>query len=523
MPSPPLLRTPTPPSPPSFGSSHLLGCPMPARRITFRSPPWGSLPHVTSHSLSASTHPYFLSPSAVATNISDGSYASIQNLLVLEAASAPTTSPAARLLGFLPEKEWDPVLKILPDPQLAAFLRRGIRDGFRLGVSPSTTLVSSNSNSPSALALASKVDEYIEEEVKAGNLAPSPREGVHLSPIRFIPKKNRPGKFRLIVNLSFPSGHSINDAISPAHSFRYVTVRQVTELIPQGSSLAKIDLKAAFRRVPVHPADQHYLGISWRDCTLCDRALPFSLRSAPIIFNAVADGLAWAMICSNIVDLAHYLDDFIFWSADHATCQQTLDLAIRTATRLGLPVEPAKVEGPSTTLTFLGIEIDTVSMELRLPQTKLARLKSTLAEWCNKKSASKHDLQVVIGLLCDAAQVVPAGRPFIRSLIDAMSRLKAANHLTRLDQRCKADLTWWHTYIEAWNGAGLFPRLPDGPSITADASGSWGAGAFIYLGHAWFQIQWPDSWSATNMGAPLCSDKSHPILRQLCSRPMPRN
>ena len=196
--------------------------------------------------------------------------------------------------------------------------------------------------------------------------------------------------------------------------------------------------------------------------------------------------LLTAVICSNIVDLAHYLDDFIFWSADLATCQRTLDLAIHTATRLGLPVEPAKVEGPATTLTFLGIEIDTVSMELRLPQTKLTRLKCTLAEWCSKKSTSKHDLQVVIGLLCDAAQVVPAGRPFIRSLIDAMSHLKAANHLTRLDQRCKADLVWWHTYIEVWNGTGLFPRLPNSPSITADASGSWGAGAFISLDHEWF-------------------------------------
>ena len=170
------------------------------------------------------------SPSAVATDISDGSYTFIQNLLALEAASAPTTPPTERPLGFLPEKEWDPVLKILQDPQLAAFLRRGIRNAFRLGVNPLATLVSSKSNSPSALALASKVGKYIEEEVKAGNLEPSPREGVHLSPIGFIPKKNWPGKFRLIANLSFPSGHSINDAISPAQSFSYITVHQVAEL-----------------------------------------------------------------------------------------------------------------------------------------------------------------------------------------------------------------------------------------------------------------------------------------------------
>lgn len=48
------------------------------------------------------------------------------------------------------------------------------------------------------------------------------------------------------------------------------------------------------------------------------------------------------MICCNIVDLAVYLDNFIFWSADHTTCQ----LAVHTAMRLALLVKPAKVEGP---------------------------------------------------------------------------------------------------------------------------------------------------------------------------------
>ena len=165
---------------------------MPACRIAFRSPPWGSLPHVTSHSLSVSTHPYFFSFRS--------GYKHIRWLVCLYAKPpraggriSSNNFSCCEAPGLLPEKEWDPVLKILPDPQLGAFLRRGIRDGFPLGVSPSATLVSSKSNSPSALALASNVDEYIKEEVKAGNLAPSPHEGVHLSPIGFIPKKNRPG------------------------------------------------------------------------------------------------------------------------------------------------------------------------------------------------------------------------------------------------------------------------------------------------------------------------------------------
>ena len=404
--------------------------------------------------------------------------------------------------GFLPESEWDPFLAVMPDQEFAAFLKRGIQNGFRIGVPPLAGLSSCKSNSKSALALASKVDEYIEEEVQAGKLFVSNEADIQLSSIGFIPKRNRPGKFRMIVDLSSPAGRSVNDAINPAFaSFKYVTVRQVAELLPQGSFLAKLDLKAAYRKVPVHVADQKLLGVSWRGKTYCDKALPFGLRSAPIIFNAVADGLAWAMICSGIRDLAHYLDDFIFWAADQQGCQKCLDLGIQNAHSLGLPVEPTKVEGPSTTLTFLGIEIDTVGRELRLPRGKLNRLQDTLRKWSRKKSASKHDLQVIIGLLNDAAQVVPAGRPFVRSLIDAMSRLRKANHVTRLEESCRADIAWWGSYIESWNGVSIFPSTVVGPSIFSDASGSWGGGAFISLDHAWFQLKWPELWSSHNISA----------------------
>ena len=178
-----------------------------------------------------------------------------------------------------------------------------------------------------------------------------------------------------VVDLSSPRGGSVNDAISPAHaSFSYITVRRVAELILEGMLLAKLDLKAAYRQVPVHPEDQLLLGIKWRGKVFCDRALPFGLRSAPIIFSAVADALAWALISAGITNLAHYLDDFLIWAPDIASFSHMLRLAIQTAARLGLPVEPSKVEGPSSTLTFLGIEIDSAKRELRLPQEKLLRL-----------------------------------------------------------------------------------------------------------------------------------------------------
>ena len=82
-----------------------------------------------------------------------------------------------------------------------------------------------------------------------------------------------------------------------------------------------------------------------------------------------------------------------------------------------------------------------------------------------------------------------------------MSRLRKANHVTRLEESCRADIAWWGSYIESWNGVSIFPSTVVGPSIFSDASGSWGGGAFISLDHAWFQLKWPELWSSHNISA----------------------
>ena len=59
--------------------------------------------------------------------------------------------------------------------------------------------------------------------------------------------------------------------------------------------MAKMDIKSAYRNVPVHPKDRRLLGMEWEGATYIDTTLPFGLRSAPLIFSAVADALAWMM------------------------------------------------------------------------------------------------------------------------------------------------------------------------------------------------------------------------------------
>ena len=86
---------------------------------------------------------------------------------------------------------------------------------------------------------------------------------------------------------------SVNDAISrELCSVCYTSVDTAAELIHtlgKGCLLAKLDLREAYRAVPVHPSDQGLLAVSWRSTIYIDRALPFGLRSAPKIFSALTD------------------------------------------------------------------------------------------------------------------------------------------------------------------------------------------------------------------------------------------
>ena len=76
---------------------------------------------------------------------------------------------------------------------------------------------------------------------------------------------------------------------------------RIARLLGRGALLAKLDLKNAYRNVPIHPDDCMLLGVQWKEQVYVDSALPFGLRSAPKIFTALADGLSWAFQKEGIV------------------------------------------------------------------------------------------------------------------------------------------------------------------------------------------------------------------------------
>ena len=101
--------------------------------------------------------------------------------------------------------------------------------------------------------------------------------------------------------------------------------------------MAKMDIESAFRIVPVHPDDRPLLGMKWDGQLYIDLTLPFGLRSAPKVFNSIADALEWIVRARGAELTHHYLNDFIVVGAPRSgECAASLEILLETCKDLGI-------------------------------------------------------------------------------------------------------------------------------------------------------------------------------------------
>ena len=124
----------------------------------------------------------------------------------------------------------------------------------------------------------------------------------------------------------------------------------------------------------MHPEDRLLFGMKWREQLFIDNTLPFGLRSAPKIFNCLADSIEWMLKKRGVSFVIHHLDDFLIIGPPLSDgCSQSLSQCKNLCSHLGVPLAPSKIVGPTTRLVFLGIELDTVAMEANAPGSPLGK------------------------------------------------------------------------------------------------------------------------------------------------------
>ena len=440
--------------------------------------------------------------------VQSGSYIHMGKLRQLDHPPS-TGSSTVRLPDYLSPIRLPILARLLrshPDQEFVSFIVNGLADGFHVGFSPGSPLApSSTRNHPSSRANCQIISSYIREEVSLGRMVgPIPEDvalswGVHCSPIGLIPK-SQPGQWRMIVDLSFPRGVSVNDGISSSCcSVVYTSVDDAVQFLRQlgpHALMVKVDLKSAYRIVPIHPRDRFLLGVQWEGEAYIDQALPFGLCSAPILFTAVADAIGWALYQAGFHFLIHYLDDYLFFF--HPACLPVygpfiLSHILGVLAHLGVLVAHHKIEGPATIVTFLGVEIDSVRLELRLPLSKLTRVRRLLTTWHARRSGPLSEFESLVGHLSHVATVLRQGRVFLRHSYIALASARSRQQFVHINEIIRADLLWWEYFLQHWNGRMFFRRRDPSFHVFTDASGSYGCGG--YFAPNWFSLQWPSSWA----------------------------
>ena len=399
--------------------------------------------------------------------------ASIADVNVLTSArSARGPTHSQNVNSVLNLNAWDKALQHHPDPEFRTFILDGIIHGVNIGHNGVSHNIVSN-NWPSATKYHTEVENVIKYDLARGRkIGPfnTPPDNFVGSPLGAFEKKRSRGKYRVIHDLSWPPGQSINENIDIDSSVHYVTiddiVNRVTSYGIKGVKMASLDLEAAYKHIFVRIEDRHLLGLVWDTIDpdgnphreyYMDMTLPFGLKSSAMLFNKYADGLQYVMRTTGATIIEHYLDDYFTCGAPNTMeCETNLVIMSHVCKQLGFSLQPEKLVYPTTQLEYIGIVIDSVSMELRISSDRLNEILLELQIWKDKTCCSKRELLSLIGKLSFVARVVKSGRTFIRRLIDHAKGVPHLHYRIRLHTTALKDIEWWLTFLPSWNGISMF-------------------------------------------------------------------
>lgn len=299
----------------------------------------------------------------------------------------------------------------------------------------------------------------------------------------------------MIHNLSFPEGTSVNDGIQ--EEFKSVQYQDIEDAV---ALMRKYGKNNAYKIVPIHYSDWELLGFTLDQDFYVDKTLPMGLSYSCHLFEEFSTAVHW--VCENKLGiygkLVHLLDDFlVVGPSDLQLCHRDLNKIMFLFKDIGIPIKQSKTVLPCTSLTFLGIELDSAVMEKRLHQDKLRKARHLIQTYKARKTVTLQELQSIIGVLNFACSVVIPGRPFLRRLCDLTIGLTRPYHHRHLNSEARADLKAWSIFLNCFNCKSLFLSDHWENSVSlqlyTDASNIGFGG---YLGNQYFSGVWPKAWEA---------------------------
>ena len=309
------------------------------------------------------------------------------------------------------------------------------------------------------------------KEVELGRIAgpfdnpsQSGLQSIIISPIGLVPKTN--GGVRLIHHLSHPWGEGVNAYIDEHESkVQFASFDQairIASTLGQGTLMAKFDVQSAYRLLPVREADFPCLGLAIGGKIFCDKMLPMGAKISAAHWEAF--GHIWEWIVQNDPRFdghtCRYMDDMLCLFEPGKDPKASVTALEQTCADIGLPLAPDKTVAPTTSITFLGLTIDSQKQTIGIPQEKIAKAKSQLLLLTSKRTMKVRQIQSIAGLLNFNCKAIPPGRPFLRRLFDSVAG-KPKHCWANISRDMKEDAHAWLNFLESLNETTPFPPLQE--------------------------------------------------------------
>ena len=395
----------------------------------------------------------------------------------------------------------------------------GFRYGFRLGYQGNRKVKMKSPNLKfrevgNEIELWNKVMKEVKLKRYVGPYDEPPFEYFIQSPIGLVPKDG--GKStRLIFHLSYPRGtnKSVNANIDKkACTVQYPDFSEAIKLCLQAGKccfIAKSDMTSAFRQLGMSKLDFCLMVMKPRNpetgrfCYFVDKCLPFGASISCALFQAFSNAVAHIVKNKTGRELVNYLDDYMFAALMKLICNAQVEKFLEICELIRFPISMEKTYWGSTTLTFLGLLIDTVRQLICLPKEKIDKALEKIGKVLNKpkKKITIHELQKICGLLNFLGQAIIPGRAFTRRLYAYTSgkpSLKPHHHI-RITSEMRLDLELWRTFL---NHQMIFSRsfmdvtkiyTAQEVEFYSDASKNPKLGMGAVCQNSWIMQQWNES------------------------------
>ncbi len=235
-----------------------------------------------------------------------------------------------------------------------------------------------------------------------------PAEMRFYSPYFIVPKKG--GGLRPILDLRV-----LNQALHKL-PFKMLTHRRMIKCIQPQDWFAAIDLKDAYFHVSILPRHRPFLRFAFEGRAWQYRVLPFGLSLSPRVFTKVVEG-ALTPLREVGVRILNYLDDRLILAQSREQLGDHRDLVLRHLSQLGLRVNWEKSKlSPVQRISFLGVELDSVSMTARLTEERAQAVLNCLSSFRGRNVVPLKQFQRLLGHMASAAAVTPLGLLHMRPL-----------------------------------------------------------------------------------------------------------